>query len=160
MQRQTAWFWPIGQVEGGGERRFSGDSSELKCFCSALVMLIECLCQELIPPILTEQLAMLSSFAINRSVIVTCPTFQINRSNICFTAKFNYKVKSFAFSVITILNDFFFILSPQTEWRREERCRISFLKLAAGRFVLDLQNMEELNFPFLYFSVYVFIVSV
>lgn len=136
MRRQTAWFWPIGQVEGGGERLFSGDSSELKCFCTALVMLIECLCQELIPPILTEQLAMLSSFAINRSVIVTCPTFQINRSNICFTAKFNYKVKSFAFSVITILNDFFFfILSPQTERRREERCGISFLKLAAVRFV-------------------------
>ncbi len=30
-----------------------------------------------------------------------------------------------------------------------------FSKLAAGRFVLDLQNKEELNFPFLYFSVYV-----
>jgi len=121
MQRQTAWFWPIGQVEGGGERRFSGDSSELKCFCTALVMLIECLCQELIPPILTEQLAMLSSFAINRSVIVTCPTFQINRSNICFTAKFNYKVKSFAFSVITILNDFFVLIFRLLRLSEDER---------------------------------------
>lgn len=70
----------------------------------ALVML---LCQEFIPVILMEQLAMLNSFAINSAVIVTCPIFQINWSNICFRAKFNYKLGAFAFSIITVLNDCF-----------------------------------------------------
>lgn len=92
-----------------------------RIFFTLTVELIMLVFQELIPFILMEQLAMLSSFAINSPIIDTCPTFQINRSNIFFRAKFNYKLGAFAFSIITILNDRF----NCKLWKEKKRTWIS-----------------------------------